>query len=88
MKRHFVARLVNSKVFLPLLAGGMAMQLSLSGCDAEVRDTLLTGIQSSVTGLFSAAMNAFFLSFQDAANNSATTQSVQAVFENLATWLA
>ena len=84
MKRPLIVRLAQSKVFFPLLAGGTLFQVSLSGCDPTVKDTLLTGIQTSITGLFSAVTSAFFLSLQE---STSTTQTVQAAFESLKHWL-
>jgi hypothetical protein len=54
----------------PLVVGGVALQLNLSGCDPEVRNTVLTGIQTSLNGLITSAINAFFLSLQDASTTS------------------
>ncbi len=70
----------------PLLAGGAALQVNLTGCDSEVRDAFLTGIQTSMTSLITSIINAFFLSLQDA---GATSQSaVQSTVLNLSGWLA
>lgn len=43
--------------------GGSAFQLS--GCDPAVRDTLLTGLESTTQSLGSALISAFFLSLDD-----------------------
>lgn len=43
--------------------GGTAFQLS--GCDPAVRNTLLTGLQSTTGSLLTALNTAFFLSLQD-----------------------
>lgn len=69
----------------PFLAGGVALQVNLSGCDAEVRETVLTGIQDSLTGLMTSVIEAFFLSLQDA---ESTSQVTKATFEALTSWLA
>lgn len=82
MNRPLLTRMVKSKVFLPLLVGGMALQANLGGCDPEVRDAVLTGFSTSLTSLSGAIINAFFLSLQEA--GSSTSQPVvQAVFETL-----
>ncbi len=88
MKRPFITRLVTSKVWLPLLAGATAFQINISGCDPEVRDTVLTGLQTSITGLFSSVITAFFLSLQDAAESTTSQPVVKAIFEGLTSWLA
>lgn len=82
MHRRFITRLVKSRLFLPLLAGGLALQVNLTGCDPEVRNTVLDGVQTSITGLFSAVIQAFFLSLQDA-GTSTSQPVVQAVFDHL-----
>ena len=88
MKRRPVSRWLIAKRWAPLLAGGMALQVvNLTGCDPEVRDAALNGIQASLTGLLTSILNAFFLSLQSA--GSATSQPVvKAVFEALPNWLA
>ncbi|MFH1418902.1 MAG: hypothetical protein ABII12_11545 [Planctomycetota bacterium] len=74
------------KRWAPLVAGGLALQVNLTGCDPEVRNAVLDGLNTSITGMFSSIMNAFFLSLQDAAT---TSQPVaKALFEDLPNWLA
>src|SRR4051812_5689171 len=81
MKRRFTHRLLTSKLWLPILAGGIAMQLNLGGCDPQVRNAFLTGVSTSITGLITAMINTFFLSLQDA--GSSTSQPVvQAIFHS------
>lgn len=46
-----------------LAVGGSAFQLS--GCDPAVRDTLLTGLETTTQSLSSALISAFFLSIED-----------------------
>jgi hypothetical protein len=72
----------------PFLAGGVALQVNLTGCDADVRNAALTGIQTSLTTLSSAFIDAFFLSLQASSSSSTTQAVVEAVFENLHNWLA
>ncbi|MBN2563879.1 MAG: hypothetical protein JXQ75_23435 [Phycisphaerae bacterium] len=87
MKRRRVSRWLTVKLWAPLLAGGLALQFNLTGCDPEVRDAVLGGVQTSLTGLITSVINAFFLSLQDA--GTTTSQPVvKAVFENLSGWLA
>ena len=87
MKRRRVSRWLTAKRWAPLLAGGLALQVNLTGCDPEVRDAVLTGVQTSLTGMITSILNAFFLSIAD--SGSSTSQPVvQAVFENLSGWLA
>jgi len=55
-----------------MVIGGSVFQLS--GCDPAVRDTLLSGLQSTTTSLSSALISAFFLSLQsDGSSGSLTT---------------
>ncbi len=60
-KRSLRQRLVRATMALAL--GGSAFQLS--GCDPAVRDTLLTGLETTTQSLSSALISAFFLSMQD-----------------------
>ena len=46
-----------------LAVGGSALQLS--GCDPQVRTTLLTGLETTTQSLGSALIQAFFLSLED-----------------------
>ena len=46
-----------------LAIGGSAFQLS--GCDPNVRDTLLTGLETTSQSLTNALISAFFLTLQD-----------------------
>lgn len=70
MKRSLATRLVKSKMLIPLLFGGMALQANLGGCDSEVRDSILTGLSTSLTTLASAVIEAFFLSLGESATTS------------------
>ena len=89
MKRHRPKSwLLFAKRWAPFLAGGLALQLNFSGCDPNVRNAALTGIQTSITTLTTAVINAFFLSLQATTSSSTTQPVVKAVFENLRTWLA
>jgi hypothetical protein len=88
-RRRSKSWLAVIKRWAPFLAGGLALQINLSGCDPEVRSSVLTGIQTSLNTLFTAVINAFFLSLQDAGSTTTTTQPVvKAVFDTLHTWLA
>jgi hypothetical protein len=77
-----------AKRWVPFLAGGVALQVNLGGCDPTVRDTVLTGISTSLTTLASAIIDAFFLSLQGDTTSSTTQSVVKAAFENLHNWLA
>ncbi len=48
---------------MTLAVGGSAFQLS--GCDPEVRSTLLDGLQTTTNSLSTALISAFFLSLED-----------------------
>ncbi len=86
MKRYRISRWLTAKGWAPLLAGGLALQVNLTGCESEVRNAVLTGVQTSLTGLITSIISAFFLSLQDAAS---TSQPVaKAVFETMQSWLA
>jgi hypothetical protein len=82
MKRSFFRRIVTSKILLPLMAGGIALQLG--GCDTDVKNSILSGVQSSVTGLVTTVIGAVFSSLENAgsssssgsSNNSATSQPI------------
>lgn len=58
---------------MALAVGGSAFQLS--GCDPAVRDTILTGLETTTQSLSSALISAFFLSMQngDSSGGSLTT---------------
>ncbi|HPF40636.1 MAG TPA: hypothetical protein P5081_10180 [Phycisphaerae bacterium] len=70
MKSRRKPLILLARKWAPLVAGGVALQINLSGCDTEVRDTVLTGLQTSLTGLVTSIINAFFLSLQDAGTTS------------------
>ncbi len=61
IKRPFCQRLM--RVAITIAIGGSAFQLS--GCDPTVRDTLLTGLESSTQSLSAALISAFFQSLED-----------------------
>jgi len=91
MKRSVYVRLITSKIWLPIIAGGIAVQTG--GCDSSVRDTLLTGIQTSLVGFVTAILNALFQSLATGGSNAASGTStsqpvVQAAFDSLKHWLA
>lgn len=79
MKLHVIVTKVRRVALVPLLVGGTVFQLG--GCDPTVREALLTGLQTSLIGLLTAMINAFFLMLRN--TTTPTTQSVQAVFEFL-----
>lgn len=70
-KRSVWKRVIRATTILAM--GGSAFQLS--GCDPDVRATLLSGLQQTSTGLSSALISAFFLSLadDDAAGTDGTT---------------
>ena len=77
---------LTTRRWLPLLAGGLALQFNLSGCDPEVRNAVLTGIQTSLSGLLTSVINAFFMSLQDAGSTSQPL--VKAIIDTATTWVA
>ncbi len=60
-----------TRAAMALAIGGSAFQLS--GCDPSVRDTLLTGLESTTQTLSSAVISAFFLSLQDGDSGDSLT---------------
>lgn len=68
-KRTVWKRVLRATTILAL--GGSAFQLS--GCDPQVRSTVLSGLQSTTTGLMTTLVTAFFLSLAD--DNSNTSGS-------------
>ncbi len=68
MKRSFRQRAMRT--LMTLAIGGSAFQLS--GCDPAVRDTLLTGLESTTQTLSSALISAYFLTLEDDASDGAT----------------
>lgn len=87
MKRSLFVRVAQCKALVPVLAGGMALQFGLGGCDAEVRDQLLTGVATSMTGLVTTVIGAFFQSLTDI-GSSATSQPVVQAVQDAANWFA
>ncbi|MFQ5411314.1 MAG: hypothetical protein ACE5EC_03425 [Phycisphaerae bacterium] len=76
-----------AKYWAPIMAGGIAIQFNLTGCDPEVRSSVLTGIQGSLTGLLTSVINAFFL----AINGTSTTTSqpvVKGIIDAATSWFA
>ena len=69
------------------LAGPAAL-FGLGGCDADVRDSLVTGVQGAATGLVTTLIEALFQSFLSDQLDSGTTTTVNAVFEDLVRWMA
>ena len=68
MKRSFRQRAMRT--LMALAIGGSAFQLS--GCDPAVRDTLLTGLESTTQTLSTALISAFFLTLEDDVSDGAT----------------
>ncbi len=66
--RQRVVRFVTA-----MAVGGTAMQLS--GCDSNVRDALVTGLETTTQSLSSALISAFFLTLdsEDTNVNGITT---------------
>ena len=91
MKQRRKPLILKASKWFPLLMGGAAMQINLSGCDPEVRSSILTGVQTSLTGLLTSILDAFFLSISGAATdttNTTTTTVVKAVYETAQMFVA
>ena len=68
------------------LGGGLVFG-AFSGCNPEVRDTLVVGLQDTTLGLVNTLLDALFMGFlSDSGDGGMTT--VQVVFEELTRWLA
>ncbi|MFQ5412212.1 MAG: hypothetical protein ACE5EC_07930 [Phycisphaerae bacterium] len=70
-----------AKHWAPLLAGGVALQFNLTGCDPEVRTSVLGGIQASLTGLLTSVINAFFLAIQGTSDTTTSQPVVQGIID-------
>ena len=89
MKLRRKPRLLTAARWAPLLTAGFAFQINLGGCDQEVKDTILTGVQTSLMTTVTSVINAFFLSLSGAGTTTTTTQTtVKAVIDTASTWLA
>ena len=66
--RSLRTRLLRTAVIFAV--GGSAFQMS--GCDPEVRTTLLQGLQSTATSLSTAFISAYFQGLQDDNTTSGT----------------
>lgn len=66
-------RLLNrSRIwFFGMVAGGTT--LVLEGCDPNVRDTVLGGVEGAATSLFTTLISAFFQSLMSQEEETATT---------------
>lgn len=62
-----------------LVLAGTITPLSLSGCDPTIRDTLLTGIQTSASTLLTSVLEAFFTALQNVATSQTAMSTVEAV---------
>ncbi len=60
-KTSYRARFMRT--VMALAVGGSAFQLS--GCDPEVRDALLVGLEGTTQSLSTALISAYFLTLQD-----------------------
>lgn len=91
MKQRRKPLILKARRWFPLLMGGAAMQVNLSGCDPDVRSSILTGVQTSLTGLLTSVIDAFFLSISGAATpdpTTTTTTVVKAVYETAQMFVA
>lgn len=71
------------KLLLTLLAGGFAAQV-FNSCNSSLRDSILVGVQTSLTGLVATFIDAFFQSLM---SQSSTSQPVvRAIAEFLPTF--
>ena len=68
-KRSFRKRCL--KTAMALAMGGSAFQLS--GCDPDVRQTVIAGLQTTTIGLSAALITAFFQTLEDDATSGGLT---------------
>ncbi|HNQ21857.1 MAG TPA: hypothetical protein PKK06_02060 [Phycisphaerae bacterium] len=68
-KHSLRSRLV--RMGMALAVGGSSF--ALSGCDPAVRETVLTGLETTTTSLAGTLISAFFLSLQDDATSGSLT---------------
>jgi len=81
MKLSKVLAKCNRKVMTLIAAGAVLTQVNFSGCNQDLRNTLLAGIESSLTGLVTTFINAFFQSLITPVTTSQPV--VQAIFDHL-----
>lgn len=86
MKQRRKPMILKLRKLAPFALGAAVLQINLSGCDPEVRNAVLTGVQTSLTGLISSIIDAFFLSLQDAGSTSQPV--VKAIIDTAHTFLA
>ena len=71
----------NRKVLVMVAAGAALVQLNFNGCNPQLRDTLLSGVETSLIGLVSTFIQAFFTSLS---SQQTTSQPVvQAILHAL-----
>lgn len=63
-----------------MAVGGSVFQLS--GCDPNVRDSLVTGLEGTTQSLSSALISAFFLTLQNDGTTTGTTSGSQTTGQN------
>jgi hypothetical protein len=68
-KRSLRKRL--TRLFVAAAVGGSAFQIS--GCDPAVRQTVLTGLETTTQSLTSTLISAFFLSLDDDSGSGLST---------------
>jgi hypothetical protein len=78
--------LLRGRIWLLSAVSGGSL-LVLSGCDPNVRDTILGGVESSVTTLFTTFIQAFFETVL-AADDDSTVTTVRAIVEQVPEFFA
>lgn len=87
MKTKRRSLMLRAKRWAPLLIGGFALQLNLTGCDPTVREMILGGVQTSLTSMMNAIINAFFTAIST--SGSSTSQPVvKAIIDTAQSWVA
>lgn len=71
-----------------MAVGGGLVFGAFSGCNPEVRDLLVTGLQDTTVGLATTLLDALFAGFLSDSGGGGGVTTVQVVFEELTRWLA
>ena len=77
-------RLINRtrKFWVMASSGGLTLAV-LEGCDADVRDTVLNGVEGAATGLLTTFISAFFQSLNDPEETATTVQAIIEMFPQI-----
>ncbi len=88
MKRHHTYWLLTLRRCAFWMAGGLLPFFSLTGCDPEVRNTVLDGLSAALIGVFTTVIQGFFLALKAQTATTTTQPVTKAVFDSLTSWFA